>query len=165
MLLDRWREAQQAQDLGHPGARDPFSTGDLGLVRDVAGVELPPPLLGRPEKLDHLRGPGCLGRLSVPGLRREGVDGLVGRHPSFQGAHDAVLERPLGPQGNFHRLFAVGGHRGPIRAFLGNVDDPEPDLGLGPAGPAAVSRTVTFGEPNLFARNSTGISVSGDARE
>ena len=150
VLLDLWREAQQTQDLGHAGARDPFSTGDLSLVRDVNGVELPPPLLGRLENLDHLRGLGSLGRLPVPGLCREGVDGLVRCHPSFQGAHDPGLESPLGPQGDFHRLIAIGGHRGPVRAFLGDMDDPEPDLGPGPAGPAAVSRTVTFGEPNLF---------------
>jgi hypothetical protein len=46
------------------------------LVIDFTSVDLPPPLLGRPEKLDHLRGLGSLGRLPVPGLRREGVDGL-----------------------------------------------------------------------------------------
>jgi hypothetical protein len=149
-FLDFGRKAQQSHDLGYPGAGDPLPSGDLRLVPNLTGVELPPPFLGRPEKLDHLRCLGSLGRLPVPGLRREGVDGLVRRHTSFQGAHDPGLERTLGPQGDFHRLFAVGGHRGPIRALLGDMDDPEPDLGPGPSGPAAASRTVTFGEPVVW---------------
>ena len=41
MLSDYWGPPQ--------GARDPLSTGYLGLVCDATGVELPPPLLGRPE--------------------------------------------------------------------------------------------------------------------
>jgi hypothetical protein len=37
---------------------------------------------------------------------------------------------PLGPEGDFDRLFAVGGHRGATVGNLGEVDDPEPDLGV-----------------------------------
>jgi len=38
---------------------------------------------------------------------------------------------------------------GALGALNGDVDDAEPDFRLGPAR-AATSRTVTFGEPNLF---------------
>ena len=40
LILDLRRETEQAHDLGHSGPRDPFSTGDLGLIRDVTGVYL-----------------------------------------------------------------------------------------------------------------------------
>ncbi len=147
--MDLRREAEQAHDLGHPGAGDPLPSGDGGPAFDLTGVELPLPLLGRLEKLDHLRGLGRLGRLPVPGLRREGVDGLVRRHPSFQGAHDPGLERPLGPKADFDRLFVIGRNECIVLAFLGDMDDFEPDFRFGPAW-TAVSRTVTFGEPILF---------------
>ena len=51
---------------------------------------------------------------------------------------------PLGP-GDLDGLFAVGGHGRAVGSVHGDVDDAEPDLGLGPS-PAA-SNTVTFGEP------------------
>lgn len=35
VLLDLGREAQQAHDLGHPGARDAFPAGDGGLGGDA----------------------------------------------------------------------------------------------------------------------------------
>ena len=56
----------------------------------------------------------------------------------------AVFKRPLGPEGDFGRLFAVSGHRGATFGILGEVDDPEPDLRLDPTG--AGSQSVTDGE-------------------
>jgi len=72
---------------------------------------------------------------------------LIWRCPSPQGADVTVFERPLGPEGDLDRLFAVGGHRGATVGNLGEVDDPEEYLGfyLSRAG----SRTGTFGEPDI----------------
>ena len=50
--------------------------------------------------------------------------------PPPQGAHVAIFERPLGPEGDLDRLFAVGGHGGARVANLGEVDDSEPYLGV-----------------------------------
>ncbi|MCI0652518.1 MAG: ATP-binding protein, partial [Planctomycetes bacterium] len=86
--------------------------------------------------------PGRLGWLPVEDPGRNGVDHPVGGHPARQGADVAVFEGPLGPEGDLDGLFAVGGH---VRAVHGDVEDAEPDLGLGPAW-AAASNTVTFGE-------------------
>src|SRR3990170_1887250 len=63
---------------------------------------------------------------------------LGARHPlpdssriTFRQAADvAVFERPLGPQDDHGRLFAVGRHRGDVVVFPGEMDDPEPDLGI-----------------------------------
>ena len=52
---------------------------------------------------------------------------------------------PLGPKGDFDRLFAVSGHRGAFVTFLGEMDDPEPNLG----GHQAVSRPVHLGSQHL----------------
>ena len=58
---------------------------------------------------------------------------LGARHPlpdspriTFRQAADvAVFERPLGPQDDHGRLFAVGRHRGVVVVFPGDMDDPE----------------------------------------
>lgn len=76
---------------------------------------------------------------------RDGAHDPVGGHTARQGAHVTVFEGPLGPQGDLNRLFAVGGHGRAVRAVYGDMDDAEPDLGLGPS-PAA-SNTGTFGDP------------------
>lgn len=39
MLLDLGREAEQAHDLGHPGAGDALPAGDAGLVGGLAELE------------------------------------------------------------------------------------------------------------------------------
>jgi hypothetical protein len=52
---------------------------------------------------------------------------------------------PLGPKGDFDRLFAVSGHRGATLGILGEVDNPEPVLG----GHQAVSRPVHLGSQHL----------------
>ncbi len=53
MLLDLGREAQQAHDLGHPGAGDALLAGDGRLVGGLAGLEERLPLDGLAEELDH----------------------------------------------------------------------------------------------------------------
>ena len=58
-----------------------------------------------------------------------------------QGTDIAVFKHPLGPEGDFDRLVAIGGNRAAVVAVLGNVDDPKVDLGLGD-GPPAVSRAA-----------------------
>jgi len=50
--------------------------------------------------------------------------------------------------GDLDHLFAVDGHWGAVVAFLGDMDDPEPRLGLDR--PGASSQSVTDGEPALF---------------
>jgi hypothetical protein len=70
---------------------------------------------------------------------------LVRGYPSPQDADVAVIERPLGPEGDLDRLFAVGGHGSATLGILGEVDDPEPNLRLDR--PGAGSQSVTDGEP------------------
>ena len=106
VVLDLEGKASESHDLGHPGARNPFSTGDLGLVRDVTSVELPPPLLGLSEELDHpgrLRLLGGLGR--APRLRRHVHDPVGGDAP-LEAAYAPVRERLLGPESDLNGLFA-----------------------------------------------------------
>src|SRR3989337_3368123 len=62
-----------------------------------------------------------------------------------QAADVAVFERPLGPQDDHGRLFAVGRHRGDVVVFPGDMDDPEIDFWFGD--PRAGSNTDTLGEP------------------
>jgi hypothetical protein len=52
LLLDVGCEAKEAHDLGHPGAGDAVSAGDVGLVGGLAGLEEGPPLEGLAEELD-----------------------------------------------------------------------------------------------------------------
>ena len=63
LLLDLGREAEQAHDLGHPGAGDALPAGDGRLVGGLAGLEEVLPLEGLAEKLDHAGRPwaacGC----------------------------------------------------------------------------------------------------------
>ena len=104
-FLDLRGKSNEGHDLSHAGARDPLATGNLGLGPDVAGVKLPPPLLGLPEELDHAGRPrsfGWLGR--PPGLGRDVQDAVGGDAP-FQGANTPVLERPLWPEGDLDGLF------------------------------------------------------------
>lgn len=60
---------------------------------------------------------------------------------------NGVFEGPLGPEGDFDRLFMVGGRRAALVAVQGDVDDPEADLRLDPS--RAKSNPVTLGEPEL----------------
>lgn len=46
VLLDLRSEAEQTHDLGHAGAGDAFPTDNCRLGGNIAGVELPPLLLG-----------------------------------------------------------------------------------------------------------------------
>ena len=55
---------------------------------------------------------------------------LVRGYPSPQDADVAVIERPLGLEGDLDRLFAVGGHGSATLGILGEVDDPEPKVEL-----------------------------------
>ena len=64
-----------------------------------------------------------------------------GRHTGTRSAATQLVrvptlpfsKAPLGPKGDFDRLFAVGARRGAVGAVHGDVDDAEPDLGLGDA--------------------------------
>ena len=101
---DRRREPKEAHNLSHPGAGDTLSAGDLRLARDFSVVELPSPLLGFAEELDHCGRPQLPGLGRSARLRGRAHDTVSGDTP-FQGAHAPVLERPLGPQGDLDRLF------------------------------------------------------------
>ena len=57
---------------------------------------------------------------------------------------DAVLEGPLGSEGDLDPLFAVGGHGCAVVAVPRRMDDPEVDIRLDP--PRAGSHTGTLGE-------------------
>lgn len=63
-----------------------------------------------------------------------------------QGADVAILEDPRGSDGDLDHLFAVGRHGGTRVANMGEMDDPEIYLQIGP--PRAGSHTGTFGEPD-----------------
>ncbi|MFC1573173.1 hypothetical protein ACFL6M_06195 [Candidatus Eisenbacteria bacterium] len=58
LLLDLGCEAEHAHDLGNPGPGDSLSSGDFGLVADLAGLEVGLPLHGLLEEPDHLGGLG-----------------------------------------------------------------------------------------------------------
>lgn len=147
MFPDLRRKPQHAHDLGHPGSGNTFLPCDLGLTCDLAGFQESLPLDGLAEELDY---PGRLGFSgwfrSAPAWRDRAYH-PGGRHPARQSADVAVFECPLGPEGNFDRLFAVGRHGGATVASLGEMDYPEIYLRLEP--PQAGSNTVTYGEPAL----------------
>lgn len=115
---------------------------------------------------------GSFGGLGFPRGGGMAGDHLVGGHPARQAAHVAVFEGPLGPQGDLDRLFAVGGHGRAVRAVHGDMDDAEPDLGLGEAGPA-VSRPIHSGSqrsawplrPSNFPQPPAGARINGASRE
>ena len=100
--------------------------------------------------------PNCDGILSLIPLSARVDCSLGARHPlpdspriTFRQAADvAVFERPLGPQGNPDRLFAIGGPGAAFLVVQGDVDDAGIDLRLDPSG--AGSNTGTFGEPDIF---------------
>src|SRR3990170_7718414 len=89
--------------------------------------------------------------LSLSPLSARVCCSLGARHPlpdspriTFRQAADvAVFERPLGPQDDHDRLFAVGRHRGDVVVFPSDMVDPEVDLRFDPSG--AGSNTVPFG--------------------
>jgi hypothetical protein len=65
------------------------------------------------------------GRLRSAPVGRDRTHHLIGGHAARQGANVAIFERPLRPEGDLDRLFAVGGHGGAGVAILGGVDDPD----------------------------------------
>ena len=146
LLLDLGREAEHAHDLGHPSTGDPFPPGDLGLARNLAGVELSPPLLGLQEEVDHPRRPRFPWWPGPTPASGDGADDPLGGYVTRQKAHVRVLERPLGPQDDLDRLVAVSGRqraRYGIVSVSGYMQDPEPDLGCDISG--AVSRPIRLG--------------------
>ena len=122
-----------------------LTTCDLSLICRLAGLKEGLPLDGLAQEFDDPGRPGILGRFRLAPAWQDGAHDPVGGHTARQGADVAVLEGPFGPEGDLHYLFAVGGYGRAALAVQGDVDDAEPDLGLGPS-PAA-SNTVTFGEP------------------
>ena len=76
-------------------------------------------------------------------------------HPPSQNADVAVLELPLGPEGDLDGLFAVGG--GKPFVVEGCVDDPEVDLRLGPL--RLASNTVT--SAGLYSRKASRKALRG----
>jgi hypothetical protein len=167
VLLDFGGQAQQAHDLGDASPGDALAAGDLGLVANLAGFEEGLPLKGLAEKLDDTWRSRRLGRLAVPVPGRNRTDDVFGGHAPRQDANVVVFEGPLRAQCDLDGLFVVGGHMGAVGTVNGDVDDAKPDFRLGPAR-AATSRTVTFGEPNLFrarrpARSLTPLSACNSA--
>lgn len=144
VLLDLRREAEHSHDLGHSRSSNPLTACDGRLIGNLAGLEERLPFDGLPEQLDHVGRPGSPGWFGLVSARSDGAHDPLRGHPARQGANVAVLERPLRPQRDLDRLFAVGGPGGAVWAARGDVDDPEPDLGLGHA---MGSNTVTLGEP------------------
>lgn len=67
---------------------------------------------------------------------------------------------PLGPEGDFDHLLAVGGHGGAPLGILGEVGDPETYLRFDP--PRAGSHTVTLGEPDHPNHSTDPHMVAGD---
>jgi len=161
MFLDLWREAQQAHDLGHPGAGDALPAGDGRPVGDLAGLEEALPLEGLAEVLDHA------GRPWFPGLFGRAPTGWGGGHdPSpghttRQGVDVGSLERLPRRQGHLNRLFAQLVPGSAIAASR-DVQDPDEDPRRDfPGG----SNTVTFGEQKKQERNTRVLPVSGRPRE
>jgi hypothetical protein len=153
-------EAEQTEDLSHPGAGDALAAGDGGLVANLASVELATPLDRLPKSLDDARWADQFGRprRACPATGRGNRDDdLAGRHPAGQGSQAALREGWVRPQSDLDGLFAVRGRRravgGQKTLVEGDVDDPKDDLRLGPAGATktalgacgGASNTVTFG--------------------
>lgn len=104
-FLDLGRQAEQAHDLGYPGSGQAVFPGDLGLCSDLTRFELPTPLLGLAEELDHVGRPGLLRGLGrSPGVRGHVHDPVSGDAP-LEGTHPLVLERAFGPERDIHGLF------------------------------------------------------------
>ena len=141
-------QVQQTHYLGHPGPGDPFLPGDFRLAGDFSGFQESLPLDGFSEEFDYSGGLWFPGRFGVTTAGWNSAYHLTWRRSSRQGAYVAVFKRPLGPEGDFDHLFAVGHHRGVTLAILGQMENPEIDLRLDPSW--AGSHTVTFGEPWLF---------------
>ncbi len=96
VLPDRGCKAQQAHDLGHAGPGEAFSTGELGLVGGVPGLDQCLPLDGLAAEFDDS---GCRGNLGGSWLSptlRYGAHDPVSGHAGRQGADVAVLKAPLG---------------------------------------------------------------------
>ena len=149
--MDLGREPKHPHDLGHSRPGDALPPGYLGLGGDLAGLEEGLPLDGLAEKLDDPGRPGVsrwLGLAPAGGGRGHHP---VGGHPARQGADVAAFERPLRAQRDLDRLFAIGGPGYAVGVVLGDMDDPEPDLGLGPT--RTGSNTVTLAEPITRPRN------------
>ena len=141
------------------GAGQPLPAGDLGLFGDFTRVQKSSPLDGLPHEFGH---PGLLrlpGQLGLAPRRRDSTDYLVGAHTARQGTDVPVFKGPLGPKGDFHRLFAVGS--GTIFILQGYVDDPKTDFRLGP--PWLVSSTSTLGELFLTVFDKSKTATAGDA--
>ena len=108
-LLNVRSEPQQGHYLRDPGPGEAFASGDGGLAGDFTSVELASPLAGLKERADDWRNLGPLrwfGGLGLASALGDGADHTAGGHRARQGAHVAVLEGPLGPQGDLKRLFA-----------------------------------------------------------
>jgi len=111
--------------LGDTCACDSLPAGNVGLIPDLAGVELPSPLDRLAEELGN---PGCLGfsgRFGVASHLKDRAHRPVARHPARQGADVAIIEGPLWSEGDLDGLFAVSGHSGATLGILGEMDDPE----------------------------------------
>jgi len=134
-------EAEHSHYLGHAGACDPLPEGNFGLTCDLPGFQESFPLVGFSEEFDYSGGLRFPGRFGVTTTGRNSAYHLTWRRSSRQGAEIAVYEGPLGAEGYLDGLFAVGGHRGATVGNLGEMDDPEPDLGVR----LAVSRPAHLG--------------------
>lgn len=76
------------------------------LYRSIFDLALP--LDGLLEEFDHLGGLGLLGRFAAADAIRDGPHHLVGGHLARQAADIPVLGGPIGPEGDFDHLLAVG---------------------------------------------------------
>ena len=79
---------------------------------------------------------GVLGPWATLGLPRRGGMALTNRSAATRRVRVPTLpfsNAPLGPKGDFDRLFAVGARRVAVGIVHSPVDDAEPDFGLGDA--------------------------------
>ena len=146
-LLDLRGQSKQTQNLGDTCACDSLPAGDVGLIPDLAGVELPSPLDRLAEELGNPGYLGISGRFGVASHLKDRAHRPVARHTARQGAHIAVFKRPLGAKGYFDGLFAIGGNGDATLDILGYMYNPEVNLRLDR--PGAGSNTVTYGEPDV----------------
>jgi hypothetical protein len=131
-------KAEKSHDLGHSGSGYPFPAGNVGLVPDLASVELSPPLDGPAEECGYVGSLGIHRRFEIPLGQRYNPHKLVSSYPPRQGADVAVFKDPHWADGDLHRLFVEGRQGRAVLAVQGGVDDSEPDLGA--CGARSVSR-------------------------
>ena len=120
--MDFGCKAQETENLGDAGPGYALPPGDLGLIANLAGVELATPLDGLAEEFGHSGSFAWPRSLWLASVRGNGPHDPVSRHTAFQGPDVAILEGPPGPQSDLDLLLQEAGSPA-VLALSGRMDD------------------------------------------